>query len=83
MIPRIRNSASLLFYTSWLAIFGILINRINVFLVSFTPPYGGSYFPSINEIIVSVGIISAMMFFYKLAVMNLPIMAVETKGDKA
>jgi Ni/Fe-hydrogenase subunit HybB-like protein len=83
MIPKVRNSASLLFYTSWLAIFGVIINRINVFLVSFTPPYGGSYFPAVTEIIVSVGMIAGLMFFYKLAVMNLPIMAVETKGDNA
>lgn len=75
MIPKIRHSQGGLFFASSLAMFGVLINRVNVFLVSYTPPYGGSYFPSVSEIIVTIGLISAMMFFYKLAVMNLPIMA--------
>lgn len=75
MLPKIRQSQGGLFFASTLAMFGVLINRVNVFLVSYTPPYGGSYFPSIGEIIVTIGMISAMMFFYKLAVMNLPIMA--------
>jgi Ni/Fe-hydrogenase subunit HybB-like protein len=77
MLPKIRESQGGLFIASSLAMFGVLINRINVFLVSYTPPYGGSYFPSISEIIVTIGMISAMMFFYKLAVMTLPIMAAE------
>ena len=77
MLPKIRQSQGGLFFASSLAMFGVLINRINVFLVGYTPPYGGSYFPSVSEIIVTIGLISAMMFFYKLAVMNLPIMAAE------
>jgi Ni/Fe-hydrogenase subunit HybB-like protein len=74
--PRVQRSPEWLLITSTLSIFGVLINRINVFLVAYTPPYGGSYFPSIGEITVTVGFISALMFTYRLAVTKLPILAV-------
>lgn len=80
LFSKVRTSPGWLFFASCLAIFGVLINRINVFLVAFTPPYGGSYSPSVSEIIVSLGLISAMMFIYRFAVTQLPVLAATNGG---
>lgn len=80
LFSKVRHSPGWLFFASSLAIFGVLINRINVFLVSYRPPYGGSYFPSVSEIIVTLGLISAMMFTYRLAVTKLPVLAAMNGG---
>ena len=55
------------------------LNRINVFLVSYTPPYGGSYYPSIGEVVVTIGFVSALFFVYRLGVTHFPILAAEKK----
>lgn len=75
LFEKVRQSPGWLFFASTLAIFGVLINRINVFLVAYKPPYGGTYFPSVTEIIVSLGLISGMMFTYRFAVTKLPVLA--------
>ena len=79
LFTKVRTSPGWLFFTSCLAIFGVLINRINVFLVAYTPPYGGTYFPSIGEIIVTMGLIATLFFMYRLGVNHLPILAAEKK----
>jgi Ni/Fe-hydrogenase subunit HybB-like protein len=79
LFQKVRKSPGWLFFTSCLAIFGILINRINVFIVSYSPPYGGIYYPSIGEIIVTIGFISTLFFVYRLGVTNLPILAVDSE----
>lgn len=78
----VRKSPGGLFFTACLAMFGVLINRVNVFLVSYTPPYGGIYYPSIGEIVVTIGFVSALFFVYRLAVTHLPILAAE-RGEIA
>lgn len=80
LFNKVRTSPGWLFFASSLAIFGVLINRINVFLVSYTPPYGGHYFPSVPEIIVSLGLIAVMMLIYRFAVTQLPVLAANPEG---
>ncbi|MBW1912064.1 MAG: Ni/Fe-hydrogenase cytochrome b subunit, partial [Deltaproteobacteria bacterium] len=47
----VRRSRSLLFFSSLLVIFGLVLNRINVYLVAYDPPFTTSkYFHSIGEI---------------------------------
>ena len=44
------------FFAATLFVLGILLNRINVFVVSYTPPYKiVSYFPALGEIFITVG----------------------------
>ena len=53
---KVLETPSLLFTASSLVIFGVLLNRIDNFIVAYTPPYSfGSYFPSFGEISVTVG----------------------------
>jgi len=81
LFPRVRKNPGPLLFVSCLSMFGIIINRVNVFLVAYSPPYGGSYFPSIGEIIVTIGLISTLFFTYRVAVTKLPILATENMED--
>ncbi len=74
---RIRNSVSGLFISALLVILGVALNRINVFLVAYRPLYAdGTYFPSIFEIIVTIGLISALVLVYRYIVLNFPVITV-------
>jgi Ni/Fe-hydrogenase subunit HybB-like protein len=72
----VLNSPLWLFVASSLVIFGVLLNRINNFIVAYTPPYATqSYFPSIGEISVTVGFASMLILFYRFIVMNFPVIS--------
>jgi Ni/Fe-hydrogenase subunit HybB-like protein len=78
--PSIRKSRRALFIASTLIVGGVALNRINVFLVSYHPPYAQqSYFPSIGEIAITTGLISALIFIYRLAVKFLPVLSARPK----
>ena len=48
LFRRVRNSPGWLFFASTLYVLGIVMNRINVFIVSYSPPYQiDSYFPAV------------------------------------
>ena len=73
---RARNSITGLFTASSLVIFGVALNRINVFLVSYTPLYPvKQYFPSPLEVLVTIGLISTLMLVYRAMVMIFPVIA--------
>ncbi len=76
LIPRIRRSRNALFIASTLIVCGIAINRVNVFLVGFQPPYAErTYFPAIGEIAITAALISGLMFFYRVCVTYLPVLS--------
>jgi Ni/Fe-hydrogenase subunit HybB-like protein len=67
-----------LFVASSLVIFGVLLNRINNFIVAYTPPYSFKpYFPSIGEISVTIGFISLLVLAYRVLVKVFPIISVQ------
>jgi Ni/Fe-hydrogenase subunit HybB-like protein len=69
-----------LFVTSALVIFGVLLNRINNFIVAYTPPYTShSYFPSFGEISVTVGFVALIVLLYRFFVLNFPIISLPDK----
>ncbi len=73
---EISKSPTGLFIASMLVIFGVLLNRINNFIVAYTPPYQfQSYFPSIGEISVTVGFVSLEILFFRIMVMIFPIVS--------
>jgi len=70
-----------LFTASLLVIFGVVVNRINTFLVAYDPPYATtSYFPSIGEISVTVGIIALLVLLYRAAVLIFPVISLPDKA---
>ena len=76
-MPRVRNSVKGLFISASLVIFGVALNRINVFLIAYRPLYPEkTYFPSIFEIMVTIGLISALVLVYRFIVVNFPVITV-------
>ncbi len=71
----VRRSMGWLFFVVSLVIFGVVLNRINVFLVGYNPPYSvRTYFPSIGEIAMTAAIVSSILFCYRFFVTFFPIL---------
>jgi Ni/Fe-hydrogenase subunit HybB-like protein len=80
LFRRVRRSAGWLFFVSATFVLGILLNRINVFVVSYTPPYMiVKYFPALGEIFITVGLIATLMFIYRVFVFIFPVLGAEPK----
>jgi len=53
----------------------VVLNRLNVFVLGFHPPYEtGRYIPSLTEVMVSLGLVAALMLVYRIMVTFLPIL---------
>ncbi len=62
------------FAAASLIIVGLLINRFNVVMFAMDRPGSGVYFPSIEELLITGGIVSGFMFFYNVFVRLFPVM---------
>jgi len=79
LMRRVRESAGWLFFASLLYL-GVVLNRVNVFLVGFSPPYMTErYFPAVGEIAITVGFIAALIFLYRLFVTIFPVLGAHSK----
>jgi Ni/Fe-hydrogenase subunit HybB-like protein len=77
---KVLKSPPLLFTASALVVFGVLINRINNFVVAYSPPYSlHSYFPSFGEISVTVGFAAMLILLYRFFVINFPVISLPVK----
>lgn len=77
---KVLQTPSLLYTASSLVILGVLLNRINNFVVAYTPPFSyGSYFPSIGEISITLGFIALLILLYRIIVLNLPVISLPDK----
>jgi Ni/Fe-hydrogenase subunit HybB-like protein len=77
---KVLNSRLLLFIAASLVVFGVFLNRINNFLVAYTPPYAlNKYFPSIGEISVTIGFIAILVLLYRVIVMFFPVISIPDK----
>lgn len=75
--PKVTRSETGLFIASFLIVIGVLLNRMNNFLIAYTPPYQfNTYFPSIGEISVTLGFIALEILFFRWMVMIFPIVSV-------
>jgi len=78
--PKVLKSPLYLFIASALIVFGVLLNRINNFVVAYTPPYSTeSYFPSFGEISVTVGFVAILVLAYRFIVLNFPVISLPGK----
>jgi Ni/Fe-hydrogenase subunit HybB-like protein len=73
-----RRPAGLLVSSALYVIFGVALNRINVFLVAYRPPYAENrYLPALGEFAISAALVAALVLIYRLAVTYLPIIPVD------
>jgi octaheme c-type cytochrome (tetrathionate reductase family) len=80
LFKKVRQSPGWLFFASTVFVLGILLNRVNVFVVSFTPPYViNPYFPSVGEMAITVGLVAGLMFLYRVFVFIFPVLGAHPK----
>ena len=80
LFRRVRHSPGWLFIAATIFVLGILLNRINVFVVAYTPPYKlVSYFPALGEIFITIGLIATLMFAYRVMVFIFPVLGAHPK----
>ena len=80
MTHRLRRQVGWLFTAAALIVFGVALNRVNVFIIGYNPVYAdGPYVPAWPEIMVTVGLISLLVLLYRFFVFHFPILHEE--GD--
>jgi Ni/Fe-hydrogenase subunit HybB-like protein len=63
-----------LFAAMAMVIFGVALNRINVFLIAYQPPFAAAaYVPTLIEIAVTSGLIAVLVLVYRAMVMYFPV----------
>lgn len=81
LFRKIRRSSTGLFTAATLYIlFGVLLNRVNVFFIAYRPKYATqAYVPAIGEFAVTIGLIAALMICYRIIVTIFPILPLHAK----
>ncbi|MCP4152616.1 MAG: Ni/Fe-hydrogenase cytochrome b subunit, partial [bacterium] len=81
-MKTIRRSSGWLFTSCFLVLFGVALNRINVFLVGYHPAFAEKvYYPSIGEIALTCGLIATIVFLYRFFVNYFPILPVMVENE--
>jgi Ni/Fe-hydrogenase subunit HybB-like protein len=80
--PKNRSNAKKLFISAVFLILAGGLYRFNVYLIGFDPGAGWRYFPSVQELIVTLGIISFEVMAYIVLVKKLPVLSVQ-QAEKA
>lgn len=76
LIKRVRRTPGWLFFACFLIIIGVVLNRINVYLIGYHPSFVENiYFPAIGEILVTVSIICLIMLLYRFFANYFPILS--------
>jgi Ni/Fe-hydrogenase subunit HybB-like protein len=70
-----RRNPGVLFGAAAMLVSAGAFYRFNVYLVAFNPGSNWSYFPSINEILISVGLVSIELAVYIFIVKRFPILS--------
>jgi Ni/Fe-hydrogenase subunit HybB-like protein len=82
IMPSVRRSPRLLATAALLVIGGVVLNRLNCFVLAYHPPYATrAYVPSVAEFAVSAGLVAALMLSYRVAVTYLPILEPRQKAQ--
>jgi Ni/Fe-hydrogenase subunit HybB-like protein len=76
-IPRVRRNSQWLYRTAQLAVFGFLVNRLNVGITGFEVISGVRDTPSWEEVAVTLSLVTAGVVMFALAVRYLPVLEKE------
>ena len=72
--PRWRGNARLLFLSAICLLLAGAVLRFNALIVGFTPPAGYVYFPSVIELLVSIGLLAVEVVGFTYIVKRFPIL---------
>lgn len=71
---RVRNSPLWLGVAAGWVVFGVFINRVNVFITAYHSPFAvDRYVPSLSEIVITVGLLAFFVFLHRVAMFVFPI----------
>ena len=76
-----RRSPSGLLWCSAVAALGVVLNRFNVTMTAFSAYRDFTYFPSIAEIAVTVGLVVLGILVFDLGARNLPVYGAEHSAE--
>ena len=80
--PQRRQSRRYLFIAAALIVAGVVLNRINVFIIGYTPPITQDHYtPAVGELLITFGLIATLMFVYRVLVTYLPVLSHSSKEE--
>ena len=82
MLLRSKQSLGSLLRAGMLIAFAGALYRFNTFLVAFNPGPGWSYFPSVTEQLITIGLVAMELAIYVAIVKNFPILS-GAEGERA
>ena len=78
LFKSVRNSRRLLFTAALMIVLGVMLNRFNVFVVSFHAPFATEpYYPALGEVLVTVGAVATIFFLYRVFVTWFPVLSAQ------
>lgn len=79
-LPAWNRNQRLMFLAALLMVAGGSLYRIDAFLVAYEPGNGWSYFPSVPEVMVTVGVVSLEIMLYLWFVKRLPVLHIPSEA---
>jgi len=74
-LRAVRRSSGWLLFSSLLVVAGVVLNRINVFIIGYRPPFAQkSYTPAVGEIALTVGLACLLMLLYRFFAVFFPVL---------
>jgi len=84
MIHRLRRSPGWLFAASAMVVGGVVLNRLNVYIIGYKAPYAdGHYVPAVPEALITVGFVSLLILLYRAFVFIFPVLHEEGETHHA
>ncbi len=81
---KLRRRVGWLFTAAASVVFGVALNRINVFIIGYTAPFADKpYIPAWTEVLLTVGFICLLILLYRLAIFVFPILPEEEGAPHA
>ena len=72
--PHNRQKPRMLFLASAAVVLGASLYRINTYIIGFDPGTGWQYFPSVSELIITLGVVATEGMAYMWVVNKLPVL---------
>ena len=81
---RLRRRPAWLFSAAAMVVFGVALNRFNVFITGYMAPYADKpYVPAWTEVLLTVGFIALLVLVYRLFIFLFPILPDEEGASHA
>lgn len=81
---KLRRRPGWLFGAAAMVVLGVALNRINVFIIGYTPPFADKpYVPAWTEVLLTAGFIALLVLIYRLFIFLFPILPEEEGASHA